>query len=348
LTTSGAFQLNTFALERPDLQEASPLGRPARLVNMSHLGQALLELNHPAVQALVVYNSNPAAIAPNQTKVTEGLRRPDLFTVVLEQLLTDTARYADLVLPVTTFLEHTDLYRAYGHHYLQLARPALPPEGEAKSNVEIFRLLAKRMGFTEPCFDDSEDDMLRALLDTPSEYLRGITLERLDAERSIALNVSGNPFAEGGFKTQSGKFEFGAEELHYSPPVESRHGDPVLLDKFPLELISGKNDDSMNSTFGYRADVNRQTARLSVHASDALRRGITDGSAVKVFNDRGVCYFTAEVNDDVPAGVLRARSLGWRNGAREEMGINHLTSERLTDIGRGPTFYSCLVELAPA
>jgi anaerobic selenocysteine-containing dehydrogenase len=348
LTTSGAFQLNTQALERPDLQEKSPLGRQARLVNMSHLGQALVELDQPPVKALVVYNSNPAAIAPNQTKVTEGLRRPDLFTVVLEQMLTDTARYADILLPVTTFLEHTDLYRAYGHTYLQLARPALPPEGEAKSNVEIFRLLARRMGFTEACFEDSEEDMLRVLLDTPSEFLRGITLERLEAERSIALNVASAPFAEGGFKTCSGKFEFGAEELQYSAPVESRFGDAVLLKKFPLELISAKNDDGMNSTFGYRDDVDQQTGRISIHASDAARRGIAHGSAVKVFNDRGVCYFTAEVNDDVPAGVLRARSLGWRNGAREQMGINHLTSDRLTDIGRGPTFYSCLVELAPA
>ena len=157
LTTSGAFQLNTVGLERPDLQNASPLGRPARLVNMSQLGHALCELNHPPVKAMVVYNSNPATIAPNQTKVTEGLKRTDLFTVVLEQMQTDSADFADIVLPVTTFLEHTDLYKAYGHYHLQLARPALQPEGEAKSNVEIFRLLAKRLGFNEPCFDDSED-----------------------------------------------------------------------------------------------------------------------------------------------------------------------------------------------
>lgn len=349
LTTSGAFQLNSQGLERPDLQHASPLARPARLVNMSRLGHALLDLNQPPIKALVVYNSNPAAVAPDQTRVTQGLRRDDLFSVVLEQLQTDTADYADIVLPVTTFLEHTDLYRAYGHYYLQLARPALSPPGEAKSNVEIFRLLAQRLGFTEACFEDSEDDMIRTLLDTSSEYLEGITLDRLDRESSVELKRTGpTAFADGGFKTPSGNFEFGAKELAYSAPLESRLGDPALLQKFPLELISGKNDDSMNSTFGYRSDVNAQTARLSIHASDAEQRGIATGSAVKVFNDRGVCYFTAEINDDVPAGVLRARSVGWLRNARERCGVNHLTSERLTDMGSGPTFYSCLVEVTPA
>jgi len=346
LTTSGAFQFNTQALERPDLQAVSPLGRTARLVNMSHLGQALLELDQPPVQALVVYNSNPAAIAPSQSKVTEGLCRPDLFTVVLEQLHTDTVDYADVVLPVTTFLEHTDIYRAYGHYHLQMARPALAAAGEAKTNVEIFRLLARRMGFAEPCFEDTEDDMMRSLLDTQSEFLQGITLERLDAERSIELAGTRLPFADGGFQTPSGKFEFGADDLGYSAPVESRHGDAGLLQKFPLELISGKNDDSMNSTFGYRPDVNEQTGRLSMHADDAKARGISQGCTVKVFNARGACYFRAEINDDVRPGVLRARSLGWRRDAKHQLGINHLTSERLTDIGRGPTFYSCLVEVA--
>jgi anaerobic selenocysteine-containing dehydrogenase len=342
LTTSGAFQFNTAALERPDL------GPPSRVVNMSQLGHALLELNQPPVKALVVYNSNPAAIAPNQSRVTEGLRRNDLFTVVLEQLQTDTADFADIVLPVTTFLEHTDVYRAYGHYYLQLARPALAQPGETKTNVEIFRLLAHRMGFTDGCFDDSEDDMIRSLLDTPSKFLKGITLERLEAERSIELQFAdATAFAEGGFDTKSGKFEFGADSLSYSAPVESRFGDAVLHKRFPLELISGKNDDSMNSTFGYRAGTDAQTSRLSMHARDAERRGITTGTPVKVFNDRGSCYFTAEINDDVPAGVLRARSLGWRRDAREQLGLNHLTSERLTDMGGGPTFYSCLVEVAP-
>ena len=349
LTTSGAFQFNRHSLERPDLQEASPLGRVARLVNMSQLGHALVELDQPPVKALVVYNSNPAAIAPNQTRVRQGLARNDLFTVVLEQMKTDTADFADILLPATTFLEHTDLYLAYGHYHLQLARPALAASGEVKSNVEIFRLLAKRMGFTEECFDESEDDMISGLLNTRSEFLKGITLERLEAERSIELNRAGEtPFAKGGFTTPSRKFEFGASELSYLAPLESRFGDSALFNRFPLELISGKNDDSMNSTFGYRGEVNSQTGRLSIHASDAARRGIVNGSEVRVFNNRGACYFKAEINDDVPEGVLRARSVGWHRGAREQLGINNLTSERLTDIGGGPTFYSCLVEVAPA
>jgi anaerobic selenocysteine-containing dehydrogenase len=214
LTTSGAFELNKAALERPDLQLLSPLGREARLVNMSLLGKALNELDSPRVEALVVYNSNPAAIAPHQSRVLAGLRRDDLFTVVLEQFQTDTADYADIVLPVTTFLEHTDLYLAYGHYYLQLARPALPAPGETRSNVQIFRALASKMGFEDACFSDSEDDMLRALLNTTSPLLAGISLERLDKEHSIRLNIApdGEPFLPfaTGFPTRSGRFEFDA------------------------------------------------------------------------------------------------------------------------------------------
>jgi anaerobic selenocysteine-containing dehydrogenase len=351
LTNSGAFEFNTAVLERPDLQALSPLGREARLVNMSRLGHALLELAEPQVRALVVYNSNPAAIAPNQTKVVEGLKRDNLFTVVLEHFQTDTADYADVILPATTFLEHTDIYRAYGHYYLQLARPALPAPGETKSNVEIFRLLAKRMGFTDPSFDDSEDQMIEALLSSGSPFLEGITLDRLERERSVRLNISPPgkpflPFATGGFRTASGKFEFGAEFLAYTPPHESRFGDFALHQKFPLELISGKNDDSMNSTFGYRDEVDKQTSLVSIHPADAARRNIADGALVRVWNDRGECHLRAKVNGDVQPGVVRARSLGWAKIAQDRRSINHLTSDRLTDMGGGPTFYSCLVEVA--
>ena len=257
LTTSQAFQFNSKALEMPELQERSTLGREARLVNMSELGKALTELDAPPVKAMVVYNSNPAAIAPNQGKVLAGMRREDLFTVVLEQFRTDTADYGDILLPSTTFLEHTDLYRSYGHYFLQLARPALDPPGEARSNVEVFRDLALRMGFDDQCFRDSEDIMIRSLLRSGHPFLEGITLERLDREHSIRLNISASgapflPFREGGFGTPSGKCEFGAEALDYTPPVESRFGDESLKSRYPLELISSKNDDSMNSTFGYR------------------------------------------------------------------------------------------------
>jgi anaerobic selenocysteine-containing dehydrogenase len=352
LTTSGAFEFNKNALDRPDLQTKSALERQARLVNMSELGHALNELSNPPVKALVVYNSNPAAIAPHQNSVVRGLGRDDLFTVVLEQMQTDTADYADYLLPVTTFLEHSDLYLAYGHYYVQLARPVLDTPGEAKSNVEIFRALAKRMGFADACFDDSEDDMIRALLQTNSRRLQGITLERLEAERWVRLNVSREgepflPFAQGEFETASGKFEFGGRDLAYTPPKESRYGDQKLAARFPLELVSAKNDDSMNSTFGHRAEVDAQTSVLLIHPEDAAARSIVNGDRVEAQNERGMCVFAARVSTDVPPGVVRAHSTRWNKRSVAGMGINQLTSAQLTDIGGGPTFYSCLVEVLP-
>ncbi len=350
LSTSGAFQINRAALERPELQHASPLGREARLVNMVLLGQALNDLDNPPVKALVVYNSNPAAVVPNQNAVLKGLRRDDLFTVVLEQMQTDTADYADIVLPATTFLEHTDVYFAYGHYYLQLARPVLPAPGETKSNVEIFRQLAARMGFEEPCFRDSEDDMIRALVASDHPFVKGITLEELDRDRSVRLRVAPNgdaflPFANGGFGTTSGKCEFNADTLEYTPPVESRLGEPALSHRFPLELISPKNDDSMNSTFGNRPDTDRQTAIVKMHSTDAAPRGIATGDQVRLFNDRGACLLRAEVDGGVPPGVVCAPSTRWAKKSPDSRNVNALASERLTDKGGGPTFYSCLVQV---
>src|ERR1035437_5138163 len=198
LSVSQAFQFNRKALEMPEL------GPKARTVNMSELGSALTALDKPPVKAIVVYNSNPAAIAPDQNRVLKGFLREDLFTVVLEQFQTDTADYADIVLPATTFLEHTDLYLAYGHYHLQLARPVVAAPGEARSNVDVFCELAGRMGFEDPCFKDSEDDMIRALLSPGHPFLEGITLERLEREHSGRLNVLAEgtpflPFAEGKF-----------------------------------------------------------------------------------------------------------------------------------------------------
>jgi len=349
LSTSQAFQFNRPALERPDLQQRG-LGREARIVNMSRLGEALTEIDDPPVKAMVVYNSNPAAIAPAQAAVRRGMARADLFTVVLEQFLTDTADYADILLPVTTFLEHTDLYLAYGNYYLQLARPALDAPGEAKSNVEIFRLLAERMGFDDPCFRDTEDDMVRALLSSGHPFLRGITVEELDREHFVRLRVSDDgapfqPFAAGGFGTPSGKCEFHAETLDYTPPVESRFGDGALRARYPLELISPKNDDSMNSTFGNRAATDRQTATVHLHVSDASARGVVSGDQVRVFNDRGACLLRAAVDHSVPTGVICAPSVRWASKAPDRRNVNFLTSGRLTDAGGGPTFYSCLVQM---
>jgi anaerobic selenocysteine-containing dehydrogenase len=350
LSTSQAFQFNRAGLEMAELQHRSPLGRQARLVNMSELGKALTELDQPAVKAMVVYNSNPAGIAPNQNLVLRGLKREDLFTVVLEQVQTDTADYADILLPVTTFLEHTDIYLAYGHYYLQLARPVVAPPGEARSNVEIFRTLALRMGFDDACFHDTEDDMIRTLLNSGHPFLDGITLERLEREHFVRLNVApGNqpflPFAHGGFGTPSGKCEFGAETLEYTPPVESRFGDEALRRQYPLELISSKHDDSMNSTFGNRAGVDQETSILHLHPADAEPRSIRSGDRVRVFNDRGSLLLKAHVDGVVRPGVARAPSTRWLKRASDGRNANALTSDRLADMGGGPTFYNCLVQV---
>jgi anaerobic selenocysteine-containing dehydrogenase len=324
---------------------------------MTELGGALTRLGDPPVKALIVYNSNPAAIAPNQNAVLAGLRRGDLFTVVLEQFQNDTADYADILLPATTFLEHTDLYLAYGHYYLQLARPALPAPGETKSNVEVFRLLAQRMGFDDACFRDSEDDMIRTLLRSEHPFVKGITLEELDREHFVRLRMPDpfQPFAHGNFgarpgQAADGKCHFNAETLNYAPPVESRHGDAGLRRKYPFELISPKNDDSMNSTFGHRDAVDRETAALHLNGEDAARLGIHAEDQVRVYNDRGSCVLIASIDSAsmdgaVRPGVVCAPSVRWSKRAPGKRGVNALTSERLTDAGGGPTFYSCLVQV---
>ena len=341
-STSHAFQFNRKALEMPEL------GLPARTVNMSQLGSALTTLDDPPVKAIVVYNSNPAAVAPDQNRVLKGFQREDLFTVVLEQFQTDTADYADVLLPATTFLEHTDLYLAYGHYHLQLARPAVAAPGECRSNVEVFRGLALCMGFEDKCFQDSEDDMIRALLSSGHPFLDGITLERLDREHSVRVNISAEgtpylPFAEGNFGTPSGKCEIDIPD--YTPPVESRFGDESLRRKYPLEMVSSKNDDSMNSTFGNRDSVDQQTSVLHIASDDATSRGIRSGDLVRAFNDRGSLILKADVDSVVGRGVVRAPSVRWAKRSQDGRSANALTSDRLTDIGGGPTFYSCLVEV---
>jgi anaerobic selenocysteine-containing dehydrogenase len=350
MSTSQAFQVNRRALEMPELQQSSPLGREARLVNMSALGSALTALSDPPVKALFVYNSNPAAIAPNQSLVRAGLARQDLFTVVAEQLQTDTADYADIVLPVTTFLEETDLYLGYGHYHMQLARPAVPPAGECKPNVEIFRLLARHMGFDESCFSHSDDDLIRAALDSGHSFLDGITLERLEREHSVRLNVSAAgepflPFADGGFGTPNGKCNLNVSAIDYRPPVESRLGDSSMRERFPLEMISPKNDDSMNSTFGNRPHTDALTAVLYMHTADAAPRSVHSGDLVRVFNDRGSLLLRAQVNGVVPQGVVSSPSSRWPKCAPDRGNANMLTSERLTDSGGAATFYSCLVQV---
>jgi anaerobic selenocysteine-containing dehydrogenase len=290
-------------------------------------------VDNPRVHALVVYNSNPAAIAPHQALVRRGLERKDLFTVVLEQTLTDTARHADYVLPATTFLEHDDLYYSYGHYHLQMTRAVADAPGECRPNTAVFRALAARLGFNEPCFADTDEAMIRQALDTSSPYLAGISYERLAHEHSIRLNVPELPMA-------GRAANFDGEPLAYVPPLESRLG-TARTAEYPLELISSKNHDSMNSTFAYRADVDAQTAILEMHPDDAAPRGITEGTPVLVVNARGSVQLTARVGPHTRPGVVRApmvRGAGQSNA-------NLLIGDRLTDIGAGPCFYNCLVEV---
>jgi anaerobic selenocysteine-containing dehydrogenase len=353
LSTSGAFTFNTAELERPDLMLASPLQRPARVVNMSRLGHALTELDAPPVKALFVYNSNPAAIAPNQNTVVRGLMRSDLFTVVHEQFFTDTTDYADIVLPATTFLEHKDFQGAYGHYFLQLSEQAIAPLGEARPNVWLFSQLGQRMGFTEPCFRDSVDDLIEQALDTPAT--QGITRQDLEAKRSIRLR-GGNgvslPFANG-FATPSGKAEFYSDALAaagvdplptFRPPDESRRGADAHT--FPLEFLPRKADHYMNSTFANLPGHQKMESPglLFMHASDAAARQIGEAELVEIYNARGKMELRARIDGSVPAGVVAA-SLNWNKLSEGGNNVNALTSERLTDLGRGATFYSTLVEV---
>lgn len=344
LTTSGAFQINRKALEMPELMEVA-LGRTARTLNMSELGRILEEVNDPPVKALFVYNSNPAAIAPNRNRVKKGLLREDLFTVVAEQFLTDTTDYADIVLPATTFLENKDLYFSYGHYWMQYAEPAIEAPGECKSNVELFRLLAERMGFKESCFRDSEDEMIAQTIDSGHEFLKGVSLPVLQAERRVRLHAAREQeaFAEGGFGTVSGKVNLSLEGFQYRRPEEGRLS--PLAKQYPLELISLKHADGMNSTFGHREGMVQEVLRLVMHPGDASVRGIAAGDMVEAFNGRGMCRFVAEIDGEAKPGLLAASGLTWSRLRADGESVNNLTGEKLTDFGGGPTFFNCLVEV---
>jgi molybdopterin guanine dinucleotide-containing S/N-oxide reductase-like protein len=364
LSTSGAYGLNRDALERTDLMKQA-LGRPARTVNMVELGQALNQLEDPPVKALFVYNSNPAAVCPNHNDVIRGLRRPDLYTVVHEQFFTDTVDYADIVLPATTFFEHKDLQTGYGHYYLQMSDAAIEPLGECRSNVEVFRELAERMGFAEDCFAESVDQMIDVALDSPNPRLQGIDRDRLQREGHVRLNfgkqfsASGSqfpeflPFAEGNFGTPSGKAELYSEDLKqqgldpvaaFIPPSESRHSSQAKA--FPLELLARKADNFLNTSFGNLAVIQNmeEVGLLEMNAADARCRGITDGDAVRVFNRRGDILLRARVDGAVQPGVVSAK-LHWAKLSSGNRNINVLTSEKLTDLGNSATFYSVLVEV---
>jgi molybdopterin guanine dinucleotide-containing S/N-oxide reductase-like protein len=371
LSTSGAFAWNKKALERPDLAASSPIGRLARTVNMSALGEALTELGQngdashgPSVHALFVYNSNPAAVAPNHNAVVRGMAREDLFTVVHEQFFTDTTDYADYILPATTFLEHTDIQGAYGHYFVQLSQQAIEPLGEARPNTWLFSELARRMGFTEACFRDTPEEMIAQALSingtghSTAPGMEHVTLNDLREQGHIpvALHRDGlRPFISGTLPTPSGKIEFYSETLAaqgldplpaFIPPIESRWSEGAK--RFPLEFLPRKADNYMNSTFanldGHRKMQARTSHKLEMHPQDASSRGVANGDTVRIFNDRGSLTLTALVDGSVPAGVVAA-SLDWAKLSADGTNVNALTSERLTDLGAAATFYSTLVEV---
>jgi anaerobic selenocysteine-containing dehydrogenase len=359
LSLSGGFQLNQAAMERTDLMRKSPLGRAARSINMTELGKVLTAVSDPPVKALVVYNSNPAAVCPEHNLVVRGLRREDLFTVVHEQFFTDTTDYADILLPATTFFEQKDLVKAYGHLYLQVSQQAIDPLGECKSNVDLFRELALRMGFEDECFRESVDEMIEAALSSGVPQLAGITRERLEREPQVRLNLHGDeseepwlPFANG-FATPSGRARLYDADLiaegmdpvaEFVAPEESRHS--PLAKRYPLELLARKADNFLNSTFVNLPSVQKMERQdeLEINRLDAESRGIKDGDFVRVYNERGEILLTARVDGMVSPGVVGAK-LGWAKLAGGGVNINVLTSARLADLGGGATFYSTLVEV---
>ncbi len=370
LSTSDAFGLNKEALRRPDLKPDGWTRLP-RSVNMVELGAALNTLTDPPVKALFVYNSNPAAVCPNHSKVIRGLMRPDLFTVVHEQFFTDTTDYADIVLPATTFFEHKDLLAAYGHYYLQISNQAIDPLGECRSNVEVFRALAERMGFEDACFSETIEQMIDGALHSENPWLRGIDRQRLETEKHVRLNFSGSdsapgavrssaashapflPFVEGNFRTPSGRAELYSEAIEalgldpvaeFKPAAESRHGSEK--NKFPLEMLARKSDNFLNSSFSNLPSVQtmEETGLLEINSADACARGIADRDEVRVYNQRGEIFLRARVDGTVQPGVVSAR-LNWAKLTPEGKNINVLTSEKLSDLGNSATFYSVLVEV---
>jgi molybdopterin guanine dinucleotide-containing S/N-oxide reductase-like protein len=384
LSTSGAFGLNKDALTRPDLKPDGA-AKPPRSINMVELGKALNTLgfnklgsnkNEPPVKALFVYNSNPAAVCPNHNEVIRGLMRPDLFTVVHEQFFTDTTDYADIVLPATTFFEHKDLQIAYGHYYIQVSDQAIQPLAECRSNVELFRNLADRLGFKDSSFHESIDEMIDGALDSGNPWLQGITRERLQREPQVRLNFAASgirppasipanegvgaapflPFANGNFHTPSGKAELYSGEMkklgldpvvEFKPPAESRHGSEK--NSFPLELLARKADNFLNSTFSNVGTVQKMehTNLLEMNSLDARERGISDGDRVRVYNARGEIFLRARVDGALQPGVVSAR-LNWARLSPGLKNINVLTSEKLSDLGNSATFYSVLVEVESA
>ena len=347
LSSSGAFPVQRAALQRPDLLA----GRTPRSINMATIGDDLLREASPefgpAIEALMVYNSNPVAIAPESAKVVQGFAREDLFTVVLEHFQTDTADYADYILPATTQLEHWDVHSAYGHTDALLNRPAIAPLGEAKPNTQIFRELARHMGLTDPCLQDSDAALCR------QAYGDAVSFDALLANGFATLDTPDAPFAQGRFPTPSGKCEFFSERLaargldglpDHVPNHEAAHSSSA----FPLAMISPPARNFLNSSFVNVKSLQHSEGEplLEMHPDDAAARHIADGDTVRVFNDRGSYLCRARISARARAGVVNGLGVWWRKLGLGGTNVNQLTSQKLTDLGHGPTFYDCLVEVA--
>ncbi len=360
LSTSAAFGFNRAGLARPDLEPG-----PVRTSNMSELGVALTNAE-PPVRALFVYSSNPAASNPDQARVREGLAREDLFTVVHEQFMTDTAKLADVVLPSSMQMEHPDLHLAYGHHHLQINRPALEAPGECRSLLETFRELGKRMRLAPGAFDATFEDLVRVALDHPANpRLAGITLERLDKDGSVPLTAQDPrsplfvPFLDGVFPTPSKKVEFVSSSM-------SKWGvDPVLgaliaedadpevaaeRARWPLHFLTPASRYFLNSSMveNERGRKLQKGPYLYLHQDDANARGIAQGDRVRVHNDRGAWIAIAEIGELTGPGVVATYRGWWSRFTMDGSNANQTTSQRLTDAGAGATFYSTFVEVENA
>ncbi len=359
LSSGANFTFNKSSLERPDLSPA------VRTINMIRLGEALTTpdagVGGPPVRAMVVYNSNPAAVAPDRNQVLKGMAREDLFTVVLEHFQTDTADYADIVLPATTQLEHWDIHYSYGHHYVTLNQPSIEPLGECLPNSEIFRSLAAKMGLDDPIFRDDDIAMIKQALTTASKNFDGVTFDKLVERGWMRLNLPTPylPYENGGFSTPSGKCEFYSPRMRdmgldpvpaFTAPYEFPEHVPALAARYPLTLISSPAHQFLNSTF-VNIDSLKRAARepeCLLHPVDAERRGIGVGARVVVHNDRGAFTAIARVEETIRPGVVWAPSIWWGKFAADGANANQTTSQRETDLGHGPVFYDNLVEVGLA
>jgi len=327
-----------------------------RVFNMADLGTVLAGVSaegvplDPPIEALIVHNSNPAVICPDQNMVIEGLAREDLFCVVIEQFLTDTARYADIVLPATTQIEHLDLAIAWGHVHMALNKPAIDPVGECLPNSEIFRRLASAMGLDAPGLADTDEDMIRWLLDSDHEWLRGINYESLDrlTWQRLAIPTGWRPHTEASGDGSTGKIRLG--KLEYRPGLETRDGSPDLAERFPLTLMSRKQHPKfLNAGYGGFARHLPQVGQpaLAIHPDDAAARGISEGDKVTVFNDRGKLTVTAELSDAVQPGLVTMPFGWWHRHSPEDRGVNALTNPRSPSGIGSAAFHETLVDVRP-